>query len=145
MFQYIIISIICTHNFDIRHLKRLIGSYIFSISVSIWLIFNLDTTFPVVCCNGRIAFHDISVSIYTSIGFIVQLATSCFRFQNTMSDIRVFRCSRSRLVVVVNHIEHSGIITTIRRTVNPVEHYIIDKVEYSIPTDRRITACVASP
>ena len=145
MFQYIVISIFSPHDIDIRHLERLIATHVFSISVSVRLSFNLNTAIPVVFSYFRIAFHYISVGIYSPIFFMIQLTTSCFRFQDTMSYIGILRSSRSRFVVVVNHIEHSGIITTIRRTVHPIEYYIINEIEYAIPTDRRITSGVTSP
>ena len=47
---------------------------------TIRLSLNLNTAVPVIFCNLGITFHDISVGVYPSVYFMIQLATSGFRF-----------------------------------------------------------------
>ena len=135
----------CGSNADVRHFKRTVATHILRISICIRLSFNLDTTCPVVLCNGRIAFHNITISINTAIHFMIQFASSRFGFQDAMPHRSIFRSGRSRFIIVVYHIEHSGIIATVRRAMYPVEHHIVYKIENTIPTDGRITSRITCP
>jgi len=47
--------------------------------------------------------------------------------------------------IIVDDIILSTVITSINRTMHPVEHNIIDKVENTIPTYRWITSCIVGP
>ena len=135
----------CRSNADVRHFKRTVATHILRISICIRLSFNLDTTCPVVLCNGRIAFRNINISINTAIHFMIQFASSRFGFQDAMPHRSIFRSGRSRFIIVVYHIEHSGIIATVRRAMYPVEHHIVYKIENTIPTDGRITSRITCP
>ena len=145
MFCHIIISIISWCNFDIRHCKRLIAPHILSISLCIWLTLDLDTTIPVIFRDFRIAFHNVTISIHATVYLIIQFTASGFRFQNTAAYRIILWSSRTGFIIVIDHIEHGGIIATIRRTMHPIKYYIINEVEYSIPAYRRIATRVAGP
>ena len=135
----------CRSNADVWHFKRTVATHILRISLCIRLSFNLDTTCPVIFCNGRITFHNIAIGINTTIYFMIQFASSCFGFQDAMPHRSIFRSGRSRFIIVVDHIEHSSIIATVRRTMYPVEHYTVYKIENTIPTDGRITSRITCP
>ena len=130
---------------DMRHGERLIAAHQFGISVGIGLFLHLDTTVPVILCDFRITFHNVSIGIHTSVHLVVQLASSGFRFQDTMSHIGILGCGRSRLVIVVNHVEHCRVVSSVRRAMHPVENHIVHKVKDPVPSDRRVTSRVAGP
>ena len=128
-----------------RHHKRHIGTHLLGIPFSVSLIFYLNTTVPVILGYFGIALHDITVRIYAAIYFIIQFTATCLRFQDTMPHRSIPGSQRSRLIIIVHHVEHGTIIASVYRTVYPVVNHIVHKIKDPEPSYRRITPSITCP
>ena len=122
----------CRSNADVWHFKRTVATHILRISLCIRLSFNLDTTCPVILCNGRIAFHNIAIGINTAIYFMIQFASSRFGFQDAMPHRSIFRSGRSRFIIAICQIEFRILATIASETAfTPIVINIIAYIKIS--------------
>src|SRR5699024_1669572 len=68
-----------------------------------------------------------------------------FGINDTIPNGLIFGCHRTRLIVIIDHIEHRTVVPSIYAAIPPVEYHIVGKGKLSPHAHRRITACIIGP
>ena len=108
-------------------------------------ILDLYTAIPVVLRHLGRTLHDVTLGIDAAIDLVGVLRATRLGLHDAVRYGRTLRRSRTGLVVVVDHVEHTRVVATIDRAQVPVEEDVVHEVEDTVPTHRRVAAYVRRP
>ena len=88
--------------------------------------------------------NDVTVYISFSEGHRFAFIASSFRFQYTIRDRLIQRGDRTGLKIVIDYIIKTLVVSSVDRTVPPVEDNIVYEVKVSVHTHRTVTTDIGS-